>query len=281
MSSFYCLDTTIKTRLTNLADQILKEVSIEEPPVNLDQLYESEKLLTTMLEKTNSELVALEKELKITNIDILRGVIFIPEKRVVVISQDYQKRNNFTLAHEFGHWKIPWHRDLLYKCTQFDLSPKARFQMEREANYFASEISFMGDLFLKQLLSSPLSMRNIKALSDIFGMSIEATLIRAVELELRPCALLSLIVNEKDPDNFLSIRYAIYSQSFKEQVDKEFNLRQTFPQNHELAKIITDSVPSLINSHQFIGRLGKEKERVNLKTEVWKNKWNIFALFQP
>ena len=111
--------------------------------------------------------------------------MFVPDKRVIIIRDDYdyRKRNNFTFAHEFAHWEIPSHRAILYKCSQFDLSLKARKQMEREANFFASELSFMGDKFTEYLFSSPVSMKSIMQLSDMFGMSIEATLIRAVELD--------------------------------------------------------------------------------------------------
>ena len=146
-----------------------------------------------------------------------------------------------------------------------------------------SELSFMGEIFTEYLFSSPLSMVQIKNLSDQFGLSIEATLRRAVELEIRPCSLLSLILHEDDPKNFLSIRYAVYSQNFERKIGK-FDPSQTFSRNHQLAKIITETMPSLINSHEFTCNLGKGKDgevKHKLKTEVWKNDWNIFALFQP
>jgi Zn-dependent peptidase ImmA (M78 family) len=271
----------VRVRLTKLAEQTLKEVLLNEPPINFDLLYNNEKLSKTSFKKTNPIINELAKDLKISKVEYLRGVLFVPDKRVIVISDDYDKRNNLTFAHEFGHWKIPSHKELLYKCTQFDLSPKARAQMEREANFFASEISFMGNLFLELLQSSALSMGNIKELSDTFGMSIEATLRRAVELEIRPCALLSLNVHEEDEENFLSVRYPVYSQSFLKNIGIKFNPDQTFSRNHALAKIVTDSIPRFINSYQFVGRLGKDEGAVALKTEVWKNDWNIFALFQP
>ena len=164
MSSYSYLDEAVRVRLTKLAGLSLKEVSLKEPPVNFDWLYENEKLSRTCLNKSDPIIGDLAKNLNlnVNKVEYLRGVLFVPDKRVIVISVNYDKRNNFTVAHEFGHWKIPSHQALLYKCTRFDLSPKARAQMEREANFFASELSFMGSLFLERLQSSPLSMGNIK-----------------------------------------------------------------------------------------------------------------------
>lgn len=283
MSRYSFLDENIRLRLNLIAKEALHEVSITEPPVDYSRLYKNQKLHATSYERFDPALQDLAREFQIKKLEDIRGVLFVPDKQVIIISDDYKKRNNFTFAHEFGHWEIPSHRALLYKCTQFDLRPIARKQMEREANYFASELSFMGEIFTEYLFSSPVSMKSIMDLSDKFGMSIEATLIRAVELEIRPCALLSLVVHNDNPEKFLTIRYALYSEKFKTEIG-EINYSQAFNSDHELAKIVTETIPRLINSHEFTSNFGKGKDgqvKHKLKTEVWKNDWNIFALFQP
>jgi hypothetical protein len=148
MSSYSYLNEDVRIRLTNLAEKALEEVSIKRPPVKFDRLYENEKLSKTLFNKLDPAINDLAKEFKVSKVEYLRGVLFVPDKRVIVISDDYEKRNNFTIAHEFGHWKIPSHRALLYKCTQFDLSPKARAQMEREANFLQAKSPSWGDFFL-------------------------------------------------------------------------------------------------------------------------------------
>jgi len=124
----------------------LSEASIKEPPVNYDILYESEKLIRHTL---TAEEFAGEKIVTKPEIKNVRGILLVKDKRVFVVDDTaYEKRNNFVYAHELGHWKLPHHKELLFKCSQFDLSSKARKQLEREANHFASQIGFMGRVFL-------------------------------------------------------------------------------------------------------------------------------------
>ena len=137
MSRYSFLDENIRRRLNLIAKKALHDVSITEPPVNYGRLYSNQKLHATSYERFDPALQDLAKEFKIKKLEDIRGVLFVPDKRVIIISDDYNKRNNFTFAHEFAHWEIPSHKALLYKCTQFDLRISARKQMEREANYFA------------------------------------------------------------------------------------------------------------------------------------------------
>jgi Zn-dependent peptidase ImmA (M78 family) len=141
----------------------------------------------------------------------LRGVLFVPEKKVYVIDDSsYVKRQNFIVAHEFGHWVIPHHRALLFECNQFDLSTSARVQIEREANFFASEFGFMGNVFFDYLHSSPWSVKHIRNLSDKFDFSVEATLRRAVEISEHPCAFRKMKIDEVgNGGSFLSTVYVV------------------------------------------------------------------------
>lgn len=278
MSGYVYLDQGVKDQINKSVKGILNEMNFIEPPVNHGLLYTNEKLNKYSLKKDEGIFKDIEGKIGKIISDSIRGILLVEEKSVLIRDDGYEKRNNFVYAHEFGHWKLPWHKALLYKCSQFDLSPSARKQMEREANYFSSELCFMGSLFKNNLFSSTLSMQNIKNLSNLFNMSIEATLRRSAELENRPCALLSLKVNEEDPENLLSIRYVIHSDSFKEKVG-EFDRKQTFSDKHALAIILNKSEINILNKYEFIMYFGDK--RIELKTEVWKNDWNIFALCQP
>jgi hypothetical protein len=109
-------------------------------------------------------------------------------------------------------------------------------------------------------------------------MSVEATFRRAVELEIRPCALLSLTVDYDSKDKFLSIRYPAHSESFKKQYGM-IGRDQAFSRKHPLSQILTDPVSSIIGECECEISFGPKK--IPLRAELWKNRWNIFALFQP
>jgi Zn-dependent peptidase ImmA (M78 family) len=277
MAGYVYLTDQIKTAIGNIIDRVFQELDMRTPPVNYDWLYQNEKLTKQTLSLQDMTALSIKEVGSIQ--EQIRGLLFVPEKRVFVIDEEgYLKRINFVLGHEFGHWKLPSHRALLYKCTQFDLSPAARRQMEQEANFFSSEFGFMRQLFTAALGSSSLSLSHIKDLSNMFEMSVEATFRRAVELETRPCALLSLTVNYQDEKNFLSIRYPVHSQSFKESLG-EINRRQKFSRSHPLSQILTDPVSNTVGECEC--DLGFGPNKIPLRAELWKNRWNIFALIQP
>jgi Zn-dependent peptidase ImmA (M78 family) len=277
MAGYVYLTDQVKTAIRNVIDKIFQELDMRTPPVNYDWLYQSEKLAKQTLSLQDMTSLKIKEIGHIQ--EQLRGLLFVPEKRVFVIDEEgYSKRINFALGHEFGHWKLPSHRALLYKCTQFDLSPAARQQLEREANFFSSEFGFMRQLFMEALESSHLTLSHVKDLSNLFDMSIEATFRRAVELTTSPCALLSLTVNHQDEKNFLSIRYPTHSESFEKNLGI-INRKQTFSREHPLSQILTDPVSNAIGECECDISFGPNK--IPLRAQLWKNRWNIFVLLQP
>lgn len=277
MSQFSYLQQNIRDEIRKEVKKNLLEVSIREPPVNYLYLYDNDKLKTTLFDKDHPQFIELAGKVGREKAEKIRGILFVDIKHVVIQDAKYARRNKFALLHEHGHFKLPWHNALLYKCTQFDLSAKARSQLEREANYYASELAFMADAFEDYLLSSKMSFGHIKGLSETFDMSIESTLRRSVELHIEPCALLSLSVNSDSETDFLKIEYPVYSQPFLTRYKARFNIDQTFPKKHVLSQIIIDPWHSMLNS--FEGEVNFADER--LRVEVWKNNWNIFGLFSP
>lgn len=270
------LDDPIVQAINRCVLKTLEEVSIKEPPVSYDILYESEKLIRHTL---TTEEFAGENLVDKSEIKDVRGLLLVRDKLIFVVDDHgYEKKNNFVYGHELGHWKLPHHRALLFKCTQFDLKPQARKQLEREANHFAGELGFMGRLFFEYLQSSPLSIQAIKNLSDTFNMSIEATLRKAVEIETRPCAFVSLTLNKGDDEKFLAVRYLIQSQSFTETIGT-LDHRSTFSRSHVLSQIITDPIRNIIGECECNLRFGSEDRP--LHAQLWKNQWNVFVLIQP
>jgi Zn-dependent peptidase ImmA (M78 family) len=277
-SSFAYLKSDVQEKIQKFAKETLIEATQKDPPVIIESIYEYYDLKMQTFSKNNSDFIELCSKIKCSNSDFLRGVLFVDKKIAVARDDGYYRRTKFVYGHELGHWKIKWHKNMLYQCTQFDLSQNARKQMEREANFYTSELLFMGETFTETLFYSELSLERIKSLADTFQMSKESTLRRAVELEQRPCAFISFDVDEKSVENFLTVKYPIHSQSFIEKIG-EFNVAQSMSKDHQLSQILIHPIYRALNSYKTEVTFGKEKKP--LKTEVWYNGHNVLAFFQP
>jgi Zn-dependent peptidase ImmA (M78 family) len=105
-------------------------------------------------------------------------------------------RQRFTIAHEFGHFLLPHHKEMKYECTFKDLTqsgeggtPEA--DREWEANRFAAELMLPKKQFLKRLgkVSAP-CLSHVQELANYFDMSVEATCRRYLSLSGFSCCLI-------------------------------------------------------------------------------------------
>lgn len=104
-------------------------------------------------------------------------------------------RQRFTIAHEFGHFLLPHHKQMNYRCSSRDMTqgeqggtPEA--EREWEANRFAAELMLPKQQFIKRLgkVAAP-CLSHVQRLADAFDMSIEATARRYLNLAGFPCCL--------------------------------------------------------------------------------------------
>jgi len=123
-------------------------------------------------------------------------------------SQVPRPRQRFTIAHELGHFLLPWHRQLSFQCSADDISSRANKDWEREANQFSAEL-LMPTVLLKQRLhsSAAFGLSDVIQVKDEFETSLESTTRRIVELSESACA----VVFSKDN----LVRYSIYSKYFQ------------------------------------------------------------------
>jgi Zn-dependent peptidase ImmA (M78 family) len=105
-------------------------------------------------------------------------------------------RQRFTIAHEFGHFLLPHHTKMEYRCRSQDLSqgekgstPEA--EREWEANRFAAELMLPRQQFIKRLgkVAAP-CLSHVERLATAFDMSVEATARRYLNLTDFPCCLI-------------------------------------------------------------------------------------------
>lgn len=118
---------------------------------------------------------------------------------------------NFTVAHELGHYFIDGHPKEILKTGPMHVSRGGFSQddcsIEIEADHFASGLLMPTHLVKNALLGNTVGLSAIKSLSDVSNSSLTAAAIRAAECAPYPMAVI-VSAGQK-------IRYAFMSDSFK------------------------------------------------------------------
>jgi|GEM_PF-2689279 hypothetical protein len=277
------LSESIKNSIDGQVDLVLRETSIVTPPVNYNIISSSQGLNYNLFTEQDPYYDDFAKQIGKKEAEKLRGVLLVEDKHIFLKNESYSKRLNFGFGHELAHWHLEWHRQLLYYCSEFDLSLKARKQLEREANYFASRLGFMNGLFNQHVADSDLSIRNIKYLSDTYDMSVESCLRCAVDNEARSCALIVMDWSKNDKGYEFKVNYILYSRTFKEECGL-ISRTQSFGPEHEMTKIMNTFLGMMTGEYTFETTLGDSNSSSKSKEiiiEVWRNNYKAFALVKP
>lgn len=118
-------------------------------------------------------------------------------------------RQRFTIAHELGHFLLPWQRRTQFQCLPTDMDTSGPdSDWEVQASRFAAELLLPQGLFERQvqLMGEP-EMASIVQLGEQFETSIEFTARRYVEVGGYVCA----VVFSKDN----IVRYWVASEYFE------------------------------------------------------------------
>lgn len=212
------------------ARDLLKECYFYEPPVNLDILYESVKLKRYghfFDEGSTWSDYKLPRR--------IRAILDVRDQIVIVNYNAHEKQQTFASVHEVGHFVLPWQKELLYFCSQWDLDSKTRKLFEREANLFAAETLFLGDQFTQEAKCMQFGIAAIIYLADRYNVSLESAGWRYIEKSKLPCALLAC--NPIKSSNLLEppsteLHYYHKSESFP----LDFVKGQQFPPHHVISK---------------------------------------------
>lgn len=176
---------------------------------------------------------------KVKNItEKIRAVLFVKEKAIVTDSDLHNAKKPFTNSHEFGHDQIPEHKEILYVCSEVDLNPETRRQMEFEANVFAAELLFPSPLMKKIYENYPLSIETIMFLKDVSKASITSTAIKYISDCPSECCLLILAQEYEDGVcNGVKIQSPIFSGSWFEKYKRNFFCKnESFTADHIFSK---------------------------------------------
>lgn len=206
----------------------------------------------------------------------IRAVLSVSEKVVLIDRTLHSAKKPFGQAHELGHHYIPEHKAILYECSENDLHPQVRKEMEFEANVFASEFLFPDPLMDNIYKNYPLSMETILALSKYSNASIHSSAIGYVSHCDQPCCLLVLDKEEDEQGNCgLKLRHQLWSPAwgdrFKQKIIAD---RQFFSPAHNLSRVAFSELPENIVKNT----LSLRKSEIMFQMETFFNGYIVLAL---
>jgi len=169
------------------------------------------------------------------------GLFDAGERLVVLDSEIPAPRLPFIKLHETAHGTLP-HQSSAYKfmhdCEK-TLDPEIKDLFEREANVFASEVLFQGDVFSKEAREQPFGIKVPIGLAKKFGASNYSSFRRYVTTSGDACCVVVL-----DPTSFdclenlcANVRRIIASKSFDKIYDCASLCSPVIP-SHPLAPAI-------------------------------------------
>lgn len=209
----------------------------------------------------------------------VKAILVVREATVLVDKHLHPAKKPFGQSHELGHHAIPEHKEILYVCSEEDLNPKTRKEMEFEANVFASEILLPFQLMKNIYEEYPLSMETILLLKQLSNSSYHSAAIKYVSGSDKECCLL-ILSPEKDTKGNLGLRLdrQIWSRPWRNRYKKKIiGDRQFLSAEHNLSKVVFSDNPEVIVNNTV--RL-KNPDLV-LGAQTFFNQYIVLALLTP
>lgn len=242
----------------------------------VDDLIDLEGLRQSEFDLQNKTLLE-QLKVRIDNaICSIKALIHVPNKLIAVDSNLHHSKKHFGKAHELGHNTIPWHREILYTCSEYDLSADVRDEMEKEANAFGGVLLIPTPLLQKHYNTFPTSIESILHVYELAQKkaSIHTTAIRYVSECPSACCLLIFKNDRNDQVPPTPVCWPTYSRSWREQK------LQWIDENQFIMK---DAIAELVSGIQTgdIRSCPIEIEGRLTKVDLFSNSYNIFALIIP
>jgi Zn-dependent peptidase ImmA (M78 family) len=228
------------------ADRLLREAAAHGRfPTPIDDLMAAAKLVIVDDEVLNENFIRRFVEKAKASFATIKSALskvlglFEAHERLVVVDREAPKpKIPFIKLHEAGHGSLPHQSkvyQLMHDCEQ-TLHPDIADLFEREANVFASEVLFQGDVFSEEAHSQDFNIKVPMALAGKFGASRYATFRRYVITNPSACCVAVLEPAEIDDEGNASrkVRRVVVSKSFDLLYDSE-PLTATVSGAHPLA----------------------------------------------
>lgn len=153
----------------HFARLLLADLKIDSYPVDVEHICDRLNIVIRHLALDTAEAIF-----------ILRG----GEKYILINeNQDYRPRLRFTIAHELGHYCIPWHDQSVYGCNPDQIgSYLHNNKREREADEFASALLMPEETLRSTVGKSNFDLDTLDSLCKEYEVSLTSMAIRFLEL---------------------------------------------------------------------------------------------------
>ncbi len=169
------------------------------------------------------------------------GLLEVNDRLVVLDKNCPTPRVPFIKMHEAGHSTMPHQRELfaLIQDCEKTIDPEITQLFEREANVFASEALFQGDIFSKEAHDLAFGTRTAIDLAKKFGTSNYSTFRRYVTTNPQCCCLIVLEQPSWDAATGVraEVRRVVASKTFDSVYDAN-SLSATITNDHPLRSLV-------------------------------------------
>jgi len=216
-------------RIDRIAEDFLEGAGVHEPPVRRERLFMHAGLREVPFHPSEFPAENPPGELP-------PGMLDLPGRTAYLDRTQPEGRKRFTAMHELAHWVLPWHRETLMTCCEWDLPDKIQKDLEAEADRFAARCLFLGDGFKDDARELPFHLDSLLRLKELYEVSHHASLIEYARAHRPEAALIILGRNGAGRAELRGIRKA---RSCPIRVP----FRRTLPRGHFLARSFEDLSP--------------------------------------
>jgi len=187
-----------RRKICDQVDRILRDLSVSEPPVRLEDVRALLKLDLKFYQSSDPGIVTelahrftlfakktipdVGKHLASALAKSRLCAFWVPDDSRILIDETVpQPKHRWIEAHEIIHSVTPWHREFLLGDNAFTLEPSCHATLEAEANFGGSRLLFLQDLFSREARDLDLSFKSIQALGKRYSNSMVSTFWRMVE----------------------------------------------------------------------------------------------------
>jgi Zn-dependent peptidase ImmA (M78 family) len=210
--------------------------------------------------------------------------LFEANDRLVVIDKETpEPRIPFIKLHEAGHGTMPHQSKvyaLIHDCEK-TLDPEITDLFEREANVFASEALFQGDVFSQHAHDSEFGVKTPIALAKQFGASNYATFRRYVTTNPSACCLIVLEPGMiYDSQGFVvTIRRVAVSKTFHRMYDAA-KFGASITGSHSLARLVPRGPKQRMVAPRDVVLVDRNGDQRQCIGESFKTKHQTFLLIR-
>jgi IrrE N-terminal-like domain len=285
-----CLSESQIVTIRRHADRLLQDASaVGRFPTPVDDLMVAAKLVVVDDEVLNESFIKQLARKTRAGLASIKSAfskvlgLFDANGRLVFIDPQTPKpRVPFVKLHEAGHGSLP-HQSKAYKLVHdcaMTLNADTTDLFEREANVFASEVLFQGEVFSAEAHDQSFSIKVPMKLAKKYGASNYATFRRYVTTNPNACCVVVLEPSVYDLEGGFSatVRRVVASNSFQ-QIYEGKVLCRTVDSTHPLASVVPREGRHMCAKHEIV-LIDRNHEQRICTAESFKTPYQTFLLLR-